>query len=60
MVNFFSDGYTVDHLKYQWDSNGAVGLNEGLVLSQYDLIDFPMKNATITAKTGTIFRDVLF
>ncbi|GFU19857.1 gamma-aminobutyric acid receptor alpha-like [Nephila pilipes] len=49
---FGSYGYTVDHLRYQWDSNGAVSLNEGLVLSQYDLIDFPMKNATITAKTG--------
>ncbi|XP_035212940.1 gamma-aminobutyric acid receptor alpha-like [Stegodyphus dumicola] len=49
---FGSYGYTLDHLMYQWDPNGAVSLNEGLVLSQYDLIDFPMKNATISAKTG--------
>ncbi|KAG8179312.1 hypothetical protein JTE90_016417 [Oedothorax gibbosus] len=49
---FGSFGYTVDHLKYQWDPSGAVSLNEGLLLSQYDLIDFPSKNATHAAKTG--------
>ncbi|CAL1280786.1 unnamed protein product [Larinioides sclopetarius] len=49
---FGSYGYTVDHLRYQWESGDAVSLNEGLVLSQYDLIDFPMKNATISANSG--------
>ncbi|XP_071043648.1 gamma-aminobutyric acid receptor subunit alpha-6-like isoform X2 [Parasteatoda tepidariorum] len=49
---FGSYGYTVDHLMYQWESGDAVSLNDGLVLSQYDLIDFPMKNSTISAKTG--------
>ncbi|XP_054721536.1 gamma-aminobutyric acid receptor alpha-like isoform X2 [Uloborus diversus] len=49
---FGSYGYTVDHLRYQWDPKGAVSLNEGLVLSQYDLIDFPIQNGTVTAKTG--------
>lgn len=44
---------------YQWDTEGAVSLNDGLVLSQYDLIDFPMKNATVSAKTGKLHKNSL-
>lgn len=45
---------------YQWDTKGAVSLNDGLVLSQYDLIDFPMRNVTVSAKTGKVEKKYFF
>lgn len=43
---------------YLWDTKSAVSLNDGLVLSQYDLINLPMRNSTVTAKTGRFKLDV--
>ncbi|XP_023215415.1 gamma-aminobutyric acid receptor alpha-like [Centruroides sculpturatus] len=49
---FGSYGYTVKHLIYRWETKSAITFEEGLVLSQYDLIDYPHRNVTVTFNRG--------